>query len=100
MKLIELNKEKLSIAVQFQLTNYKIEDMEKFDMEVSLWKSRNFVEEEYLGEVSISLGKLLEEPNKWAINGKYQLEWVRFEEQEIEKRVVVLQAKWIPSEEE
>jgi hypothetical protein len=74
--------------------------MEKFDMEVSLWKTRSFVEEEYLGEVSISLGKLLEEPNKWAVNGKYQLEWVRFEEQEIEKRVVVLQAKWIPGEEE
>ncbi len=64
---------------------------------MSFWKTREFDEENYLGEVKIGLEVLLERPEEWAVNGKFGLEALEFEDVEITERFVFVQGKWIPS---
>ncbi len=80
VKLVDLAKDKQSIAVQFELIEYKLQDREDFNLFLSFWKTRDFDEENYLGERKICLGPLLDEPDKWAVNKKFELEALEFEE--------------------
>jgi hypothetical protein len=60
VKLVDLTQDKQAIAVQFELIEYKLQDREEFNLYLSLWKSRDFDEENYLGERKICLGPLLD----------------------------------------
>lgn len=61
---------------------------------ISIWRNREFEEENYLGEVEIGFSALLEEPGTWAVNKALELEAKQFEK-EVSGSVGV-QAKWTP----
>ena len=90
----DLTKPKLAIAVKFEMIEYKIMDNSDVKIDLSVFETREFSEETYLGEVSIPVSPALEKPNAWAINARYELEAQEYEK-EIEGTVAI-QAKWIP----
>ena len=64
----DLSLPKLSIAVKFEMFEFKLLDPSEFKMHVSVFKSRDFDEENYLGEFAVDLEPILTTPNSWAVN--------------------------------
>jgi hypothetical protein len=58
---------------------YKVVDMQELSLNVSIWLSRDMVEENFLGEVHVDLQTVIDKPGEWAINQKYKLIAEQFE---------------------
>jgi hypothetical protein len=68
--------------------------MEDLSLNVSVWMSREMVEENYLGEINVSLQNAIERAGEWAINQKSKLVAEQFEKDV--KGTIGLQVKWSP----
>ena len=66
--MVDFSLPKLAIAVKFQMIQYKVLDKNELKMHVSVFKTRDFTEENYLGEFGVDLAPILDDPNKWAVN--------------------------------
>ena len=69
-------------------------DLNNFNLNVSVWSSREMVEPDYLGEIYVDFRTIIEKPNEWAINGNFDLTAEQFEK-EVEGKLY-LQARWSP----
>jgi hypothetical protein len=88
---------KLAIALKIEMIEYKILEFSDLKLNISVYKTRDFDEENYLGETQIEMEPTLQTPNQWAVNQRFPLEASEYEK-EVEGEIV-LQAKWIPKEE-
>jgi len=67
-KLVDFSLEKLKIAKKFKMTAYKVEDLDDFKMLLTVYKTRTFDQENYLGDTAVPLKAILESPKEWAVN--------------------------------
>lgn len=96
IKMADLTLKKLAIAIKFEMIEYKIMHPSDLKLNISVFKTRDFDEENYLGETAVELESILENPNQWAINQRFPLEASEYEK-DVDGEIV-MQAKWIPKE--
>ncbi len=101
---MDLDEDKQKIAVNFDFTEYKIQNREELVLYVSFWKSMDdeeMTQENYLGEAKVLLGACLDLPGDWGIKGdkgEFDLKDLLSEAEEISGRSIKLRAKWTQAE--
>ena len=92
----DLTLKKLAIASELKIIQYKIIDFQNFNLNVSVWSSRDMNEETYLGEVFVNLEEVINKAGEWAVNGKFKLSAEEYEKDV--KGGIILQVRWTPDD--